>query len=244
MRASGAAPEARPPPAAGPEVWRVRVAHFAAALKDGLGLLDDAERDRAACFRHAADRTRYVAGRATLRRLLSMRLDVANGRLVLGADAFGKPLLLEPQTGLHFNSSHSGEWVLHAFHPSAPIGIDVEQVRPDFANVSEFAAALSPEEASWISSLPQGDRPIALARTWVRKEAYVKALGEGVSRSPARIRIEADAGRPRVAYDRNTPRAPDHWSFEDIALDADHAACVVWRSDHDEKGIVVRDFGL
>jgi 4'-phosphopantetheinyl transferase len=249
MRGAGAPPEAFSAPAAGPEVRRVRVDHSAATLEEGLRLLGDAEQERAARFRHAADRARYIAGRATLRRLLSVRLGVANEELVFGANAFGKPMLLEPQACLQFNSSHSGEWVLHAFHPRAQVGIDVERVRPDLANVGEFASALSPEEASWISSLPQGDRPVALARTWVRKEAYVKAIGEGVARSPVHIRIEVDAaGRPRLSYDRNTPRARDHWLFQDIPLDPDHVACVVWRSERDEIAIesaaVIRDFGL
>jgi 4'-phosphopantetheinyl transferase len=227
----------------------VRVDRSPAAIENGERLLDAAERERAASFRHAADRARCVLGRATLRRLLSLRLGVANDTLVFGANSFGKPVLVGPGAGLHFNSSHSGDWILHAFHTRAPVGVDVEQVRPDFAHVGDFAGALSPEEASRIACLPQRDRPIALARTWVRKEAYLKAIGEGIGRSPAHIHIDVDApGRPRLSYDRNAPRAPGHWSFEDIALDAEHAACVVWRSEHDETAVwpaaVIRDFGL
>jgi 4'-phosphopantetheinyl transferase len=244
-----AAPQAALAPVPELEVWRVRVDHAPAALDEGLRLLDDGERQRAARFRHAADRARYVLGRATLRRLLCSRLHARNATLVFTANEFGKPVLLAPGTELQFNSSHSGEWILHAFHTRAPVGVDVEQVRADFADPADFTSALTPEEAVWIASVPQPDRPAALARIWVRMEAYLKALGQGVSRSPAHIRIEAGpAGRPRLSYDRNDPRTADAWSFQDIPLDEDHVACVAWRSGNGETACataaVIRDMGL
>ena len=238
------APESARAPACELQVWRVRVDHGPAVLEGSLRILDDHERARATRFRHAADRTRYVLGRASLRRLLAMRLGLSNERLVFGANAFGKPVLTTPGADLHFNSSHSGEWILHAFDALAPVGIDVETVRPDFAGLDDFAAALSPEESLRISRLPKRARPLALAQTWVRKEAYVKAIGEGVSRSPAHICICADAaGTPRLAYDRNAPCTPLPWSFADVAVDANHVACLVY-SGHDQaaaRAVVIRD---
>jgi 4'-phosphopantetheinyl transferase len=231
------------------EVWRVRVQPSSAVVDELLHLLDDGERRRAARFHHPADRDRYVLGRATLRRLLCMRLRACNDRLVLGTNAFGKPLLLEPRADLQFNSSHSGDWILHAFHAHAPVGIDVEQVRADFADPHDFASVITSEESLQIVSLPQRHRALTLARVWTRKEAYLKALGEGVSRSPAHISIEVDAaGRPRLSYDRNVPRTLGPWCFQDIAPDAHHAACVVWRSAYEEAARatapVIRDLGL
>ena len=239
------APESTPALACELQVWRVRVDPSPAVLEGALRILDDHERARAARFRSEADRTRYVLGRASLRRLLAMQFGLSNERLAFGANAFGKPVLTTPGAGLHFNSSHSGEWILHAFDALGPVGIDVERVRPDFAALDDFAVALSPEESLRISRLAKPARPRALAQTWVRKEAYLKAIGEGVSRSPAHICICADeAGIPRLAYDRNAPCTPLRWSFADVAVDADHAACLVY-SGHDQAAArvaVIRDF--
>jgi 4'-phosphopantetheinyl transferase len=230
----------------GPQVWRVRIASSPHVYETALRTLDEHERLRAARFRQDADRMRYVLGRASLRRLLSMQLDVPNERLAFGANSFGKPVLLEPLPGLHFNSSHSGEWILHAFDALGPVGIDVEAARPDFAHVDDFAAAFSPEERSELAGVPEQGRAVALARAWVRKEAYVKAIGQGVSRSLLSIRIDAAAtGRPCLIYDRNDD-APSRWSFEDIPVDARHVACLVYREAEGESGrerrLVVNDF--
>jgi 4'-phosphopantetheinyl transferase len=210
-------------------------------------MLDDAERHRATRFRKAADRARYVLGRGSLRRLLAMQLGVSNARLAFGANAFGKPLLIAPTVGLHFNTSHSGEWILHAFDAQSPVGIDVEAVRPELGDLQDFAIALSPEERLTIARLPERDRPLAFARTWVRKEAYLKAIGEGMSRSPARISVGADAtGQPCLVYDRNEPPSWLRWSFHDVAVDENHVACLVYDSAADRAAlgrvVVVRDF--
>lgn len=229
----------------GPRVWRIRIDTSPAAYGPALRMLDEHERLRAARFRQDADRTRFVLGRASLRRLLALQLDVSNERLAFGANPSGKPVLLEPLPGLHFNSSHSGEWILLAFDPLGPVGIDVEAVRPEFARVDDFAAAFTPEERFALERAPEHGRALALARAWVRKEAYVKAIGEGVRRSLSHIRIgEAASGEPRVIYDRNEATPPS-WSFEDIPVDACHVACLVYSQRGDggrQRQPVVRDF--
>jgi 4'-phosphopantetheinyl transferase len=229
-------------------VWRVRLDDSPAAFEGSLRMLGEDERRRAARFRKAADRTRYVLGRGTLRRLLSMQLEVPAERLAFGANAFGKPFLQAPGPRLHFNSTHSGDWILHAFDTLGPVGIDVEAVRSAFADVEDFAPVLSPEEYLAIARLPlhTHTRALALAWAWVRKEAYVKAIGEGVSRALPRICIRAgEGGKPRLCYDRNAPATPLRWSFEEIAVDAEHVACLVYSSGHGPpaaaRTVIIRD---
>jgi 4'-phosphopantetheinyl transferase len=149
---------------------------------------------------------------------------------------------------LHFNSTHSGDWILHAFDTLGPVGIDVEAVRPALADLEDFAPVLSPEECVAIARLPlhTHTRALALARAWVRKEAYVKAIGEGVSRALPRICIAADGGgKPRLRYDSNSPATPFLWSFDEIAVDAEHVACLVYSSGHGPaaaaRPVIIRD---
>jgi len=129
-----------------PQVWRVRIDHSCAYFEKHLRTLDTIERERAARFRHVEDRRRFVLGRSSLRRLLAAELGVADSALVFGVNAFGKRLLLSPDNAIHFSSSHSGDWVLHAFDTAHAVGVDVECVRPGFAATPDYAVALSPEE--------------------------------------------------------------------------------------------------
>jgi 4'-phosphopantetheinyl transferase len=232
-----------------PQVWRVRIDHSCAYFEKHLRTLDTIERERAARFRHVEDRRRFVLGRSSLRRLLAAELGVADSALVFGVNAFGKRLLLSPDNAIDFSSSHSGDWVLHAFDTAHAVGVDVECVRPGFAATPDFAVALSPEERLRLEQVPERDRAHAFARVWVRKEAYVKALGEGMSRSPAHISIDLDAtGERCLSYDRNVPRAPAGWCFQDIDVDAKHVACLVTRSpagtSQRSRVALIRDFRL
>jgi 4'-phosphopantetheinyl transferase len=210
------------------EVWRVRVGSAWGQVADHWPLLDEAERRRAADFRHEADRARFVVARGTLRQLLAGRTGVAPEALVFVAGPLGKPLLAPGFGARHFNTSHSGDWVLHAIDSDGPVGVDVEAVRPELARLEDFELALAPEELADLRPLSATARAHGLARTWVRKEAYVKALGEGLRRPLAGVCVgEGADGRPRLRYDRLAPDAASRWQFDDVDVDDRHVACVV-----------------
>lgn len=214
------------------EVWRLRVGAESSRFEQHWAFLDGTERQRAKRYRIEADRARFVIARSSLRQLLGPRIGVAPLDIAFTQNKFGKPLLADPGTVLHFNTSHSGDWVLHAIDTVAPIGIDVEAVRADMAHIDQFERVLSAEESAFLNGVPQQHRARALATVWVRKEAYVKALGEGVNRPLQDISTTVDvAGRPRLLHDRNADASPACWQFEDIEIDARHVACQVYRRD-------------
>lgn len=212
-----------------PRVWRIRIGESLRACDEPVSDLDEAERRRAQTFRRERDRLRFVVARSSLRRLLARELGLETGQIEFGQNAFGKPSLLNGGARLHFNTSHSGDWILHALDTVGPVGVDVELVQASFANIADFGSALSPEERAQIADLPPAHRARALARAWVRKEAYVKAIGQGISCSLTDISIGSDAaGNACLLYDRNPECSPFHWQFEDIEIDANHVACVVY----------------
>lgn len=216
----------------GREVTRVQVSVESRRFDQHWRYLDAAERLRAGRFRYDADRLRFVIARGSLRQLLGSRLGVAPGDIVFAANEFGKPSLQGAPIALHFNTSHSGDWVLHATDTVAPIGVDVEAVRPDLAHIEQFERVLSTEERALLNTVPPQHRARAFATVWVRKEAYVKALGEGMSRPLHDICISLDAsGQPRLRYDRNAAGSLPRWWFEDIDIDAGHVGCLVYQGD-------------
>lgn len=142
-------------------------------------VLSSPEHGRAERLHRSQDRERFIAGRAWLRATLARYLDVAPQALCLIEGRHGKPLLADGS--LHFNLSHSGGVALLAVCRASPVGVDVEAMQPmadcDAIARRHFAAA---EVERW-AALPAADRLAAFYRCWTRKEAYVKALGGGLS---------------------------------------------------------------
>lgn len=225
-----------------PEVWKVDVVAEARRLDRHLARLTGDEAARAARLRREEDRERFVVGRSTRRLLVASRLGVDAETLVFVEGRHGKPGLPAGSQArpLHFNSSHSGRWVLHAI-ADVEVGIDVERVRPEFARVDDFLWVLSPDERRLVQGAPERCRAAVLATVWVRKEAYVKALGEGLSRSLPDIGIAcASHGEPVLAYDRNAGASGRRWRFADLGIDELHKACLVHEGAL--RPIVVREF--
>jgi 4'-phosphopantetheinyl transferase len=93
---------------------------------------------------------------------------------------YGKPLLTGDH-GLKFNLSHSHEVALVAVTRDAAVGVDVEHVRSDFASEEIARRFFSRLEVETFSSLPKEEKVAAFFRCWTRKEAYIKAIGKGLS---------------------------------------------------------------
>ena len=145
--------------------------------------LDAGERARAARFHFAADREAYVAAHALTRVLLSDHAPRAPDGWRFSANAYGRPeILLEPgDLPLRFNLSHSRGLVAVAVTRERDVGIDVEAVDPERLSLDLAAATFAPSEVAYVRSLSPAERPEALFALWTLKEAYIKAVGRGLS---------------------------------------------------------------
>jgi 4'-phosphopantetheinyl transferase len=141
--------------------------------------LSHAERQRARRFRFERDRRRFVAGRARLRELLGARLGVQPAAVELAYGSNGKPRLA--RGGWHFSVSHCDEVALFAFSAGSEIGVDIEAIRAVQEADAIAAQCFSRREYAAYSSLESRDKPLGFLECWTRKEAFVKALGEGLS---------------------------------------------------------------
>jgi 4'-phosphopantetheinyl transferase len=145
--------------------------------------LSGAERDRVYRLRFSRDRWAYVFAHAVLRDVLSQYLHCPPGPLEFSANVFGKPSLAKTADGWtpEFNLSRAGSLVVVALSADRFIGVDVEEIRP----VSEFSliaeSYFTPEECTFIWHHAATDRERAFFRCWTRKEAYIKAVGKGLS---------------------------------------------------------------
>lgn len=147
-------------------------------------MLDDEERRRASRFVHPVDRDRFVNAHAALRLYLARSLASTPREVRYLLGPHGKPRLehLSQRTPLEFNLSHSGDLGLIAAAWGRTVGVDIERVR-DVADAEDIAERyFAPAERAGLRAVPSGERTDVFFRCWTRKEAVIKALGEGLGR--------------------------------------------------------------
>ncbi len=168
-------------------------------------------------FRFERDRRRYLVGRGLLRTLLGRYLDVAPRKVQFCYAPAGKPYLVRQP--LQFNLSHSGELLLIAVANGRALGIDVEQVRADF-DVREVASHFfSPSEQRALATLAGASQIDAFFACWSRKEAYIKARGDGLSHPLDQFDVSLLPGEDaRLIETRPDPAEARRWRLK--ALDA------------------------
>lgn len=180
---ASAARAVMPPVADGIEVIVASLRADGDAIRASAALLSPSERERASRFAFDRDRRRFIVGRAWLRRLLAERLDAPPESIALTRGAHGKPAVAPRSAGsdVRFNVSHCDDLAAYAFSTGREIGIDVEAIRV-FPDADDLAARFfSPREYEAYRSLAPRDRPPGFFACWTRKEAFIKALGEGLS---------------------------------------------------------------
>lgn len=198
-------------------VWRVGLDPPGEVVAELRGVLAADEVARAERFHFEKHRRRFTVGRGVLRRLLGGYLGVAPEAVRFAYGEREKPRLAEEGTGLQFNLSNSSELALVAVTVGPEVGIDLEAVRPmeDALAIAErfFSAA----ERAVLRGVPQSDRDQAFFRCWTRKEAYVKAIGDGIALGLDRFDVSLDpgVGARFLALDGDPTRAAA-WSLTHI----------------------------
>lgn len=189
-------PIAEPGPHAGTIVWTVDLALAETDLARCAGALCAEEQARMARYMRRADRARFAASHAALRLILGRALGLDPRALAFTLAPGGRPEL--EGRALSFNLSHSGERALVALSGEAPVGVDVETLRPmpDALRIARghFAA----DEAADLMRLDGPAREAAFFALWTRKEAVVKALGAGLALPLADFSVSLPPGPPRL----------------------------------------------
>lgn len=226
-------------------VWRAWLecpAEQRALLADSLST---AERDRAGRFHSEADRDRFVVARGGLRAILGHYLGVAAAEIHLSYGPHGKPHLAQSAHGLdlRFNLAHSHNLALYAFTAGCDLGVDLEAIRP-LADADDIAARFfSARERAAYLALPAAERLEAFYRGWVRKEAYLKALGDGLARPLAGFSVSLGPGEPaRLLEVEGDPAETERWSL--AALDPAPGYAAALAVEGQPLRLVCWQFGL
>jgi 4'-phosphopantetheinyl transferase len=182
------------------QLWRVDLEAVRGDESRWQKLLSVDESTRASRFHFSNDRQRFVASRALLRIILAGYLATDPNGLRFSYSQKEKPSLQPQQAGsdITFNISHSAGIALFAFTRGRDVGVDVERVRRDFDVEAIARRFFSEHEQRQLASFPPEEKADAFFRCWTRKEAYIKATGDGLSLPLSQFDVSLVAGEPNA----------------------------------------------
>jgi 4'-phosphopantetheinyl transferase len=187
-------------------------------------VLSEDERERADRFHFARDRRRFTVARGVLRRLLGRYLGAPAAGVRFAYGAQGKPRL--DHTELHFNVSHAGVFALYAFTVGRDIGVDIEQIRPMEDMLQIARRFFSASEVRTLESLAAEVQPLAFYNCWTRKEAYIKARGEGLALALDAFDVTLRPGDAARMLRADDSREVERWSLHAIDAAPGYAAAL------------------
>jgi 4'-phosphopantetheinyl transferase len=201
-------------------VWWARATDVSPPLRE---LLDPAEGRRLAAFQRQADGDRFTVGRALLRLALVECLGLSPqevnlvSRCGLCGAPHGKPRLTHRLSPVELSISHSGDRVVVAFMLGTPVGVDVEQFRPDLPVDELVGKVLSAPEERRLRRWEPACRMPAFLTSWTRKEAVVKATGEGIRADLRSIEVSGLGEPARLLAWAGSPASLLGISLHDLA---------------------------
>ena len=216
-------------------VWRASLKASFSTISSLQGILAEEEVKRAKRFYFEEDRLRWIVARGILRRLLGQYLDMDPREVRFVTNGYGKPFVVYPSQGacLHFNLSHSADLALYAFAYDRYVGIDVEYMRVDIECEQLAHHYFSAVECAALQGLPPAVRLEAFFLCWSRKEAYIKARGEGLSIPLDQFDVSLAPGEPAALLaDREDPQATARWSLHALAPADCYAGAIVVEGTH------------
>lgn len=203
---------------------RLRASH--GFIKGLWQLLSADEREKANRFSFETHRTNFVMVRGLLRIILGCCIDVEPANVRFSYGSHGKPTLSDDRL-ISFNLSHSKDLVVYAVGAGQQLGVDLEYIRKlkDAEQIAQrFFCSVEHRE---LVAIPEALRPKAFFNCWTRKEAFVKALGQGLSYPLDRFQVTLQPGQPAefLTIDGRLD-SETQWSLYDVAPSADYAAAL------------------
>jgi 4'-phosphopantetheinyl transferase len=201
-------------------VWATLLDLPSDALAQFASTLAPLEAERAENFRFPRHRNRFVAARGCLRAILASYLGCTPADLEFGFGPNGKPVLDGgfASKGVHFNQAHSEELLLVAVTRAGPVGIDVERIR-ELPDVEQLVARFfSRRESDAFQCLGPEQRTTCFFNLWTRKEAWLKATGQGIGQSLSLVEVAFLPGEPaRLLSIDGKKKLAAHWQLHDLA---------------------------
>jgi 4'-phosphopantetheinyl transferase len=210
-------------------IWRASLTRTPSELQSLSSLLAPDETSRAQRIHFERGRASFIVSRGTLRTILAAYLKLNPAQLQFSYSAHGKPVLTDVKgsDGLCFNLSHSHALALYAVSLHREIGVDVEQIRNDFASEGIAGRFFSNAEIAMLRAIPSNERTASFFNCWTLKEAYIKARGEGLSFPLDRFDVSLIPGEQRITLNvHETPFEAARWSLQSLTPGDGYTAAI------------------
>jgi 4'-phosphopantetheinyl transferase len=213
-------------------IWGVSLVQSEESVTAFRATLDSEELARADRFKFEQHRRRFIVSQGYLRQILGRYLNHPPHELQFGRTERGKPFLITPDANeLMFNVSHSHELAIYAVMRNHEIGVDVEHLRP-MPDAEQIAMRFfSASEQTTLLALPPEERTRAFFACWTRKEAFIKAIGEGLYYPLDQFSVSLSPDEPVCLQHVDThPQEAASWTLRAFTPASDYVAAFAVRS--------------
>lgn len=226
-------------------IWEGRLDVAARVTAAARKLLSANERKRADRFAHDGHRRRYTVAQAHLRRVLGQLTGIPPETVRFHYEEKGKPYL---PGGPSFNQSHSKDRLMIAVSASCRLGVDIEEMRQVRLMLGIADKNFAPDEAARLHAVPANERRRIFFRIWTRKEAFLKALGVGLTHPLRSFSVDPTPGAARgLLRVEDLPEDPARWYIDGVrcregaeaALAVDQAEIEIRPLRYDPAGLGV-----
>ena len=216
------------------QIWQIQLSAPQDIVEGYLACLSQEEKSRANRFRFADDRRRFIVSRGALRHILACQLHQPPGQVSFCYSEYGKPFIealpdaqrnsrRQPGGDFHFNLTHSGEVALCALGYRRNVGIDIESIRPLKRLENLMDRCLSEQEKAPVLAQSADGQSRAFLQTWTCKEAYLKAIGLGLTQSMRTVEVQLTP--PRLIHVPHN--CSDGWCLHKLALPEGYVGALV-----------------
>jgi 4'-phosphopantetheinyl transferase len=210
-------------------VWIASLDCRQSDLSSFQSILAEDEIKRANRFYFQNDRERFIAGRGLLRVILSSYVGLPPGEIIFTYGSHGKPELRaqDGRSAIEFNLAHSAGTAIYALTRDRPVGVDIESFQTEFPVEEVAKNFFSSAELAALQALPNTLRTEVFFKCWTRKEAFIKALGDGLSCPLRDFDVSLAPGEPaRLLHVRWGSEEASRWCMQDIDCVAGCAAAI------------------
>ncbi|MEO8211506.1 MAG: 4'-phosphopantetheinyl transferase superfamily protein [bacterium] len=213
-------------------IYQSTLEKTAAEINDLESILSTDELTKAYRYKFEADKNNYIVCRALLRNILSDYLSIKPSLITFSYYEKGKPYI--NNSFIKFNLAHSHNYAVFAFTPGKEVGIDIEYYR-ELQDALQIAKRyFSKSEIEEFENTSHENIKIAFFNCWTRKEAFIKAVGEGLSYPLADFSVTLNPEDPKILWIKTKPNEIKKWSLHDIKVKENYISSLAIKSNDSE----------